>query len=715
MSGLESDDEGRGGHADHYDHRGHADHHDPAADAARTVAPYGSWRSTIDVELVAAAGVALAEPWLDGDDAYWLEGRPLEGGRRALMRRGLDGAVRELTPAPFNARTAVHEYGGGSYTARDGIVVASSFPDGRLVRLDGAGAGGADGRGGPGEPGEPARAAVPLTPEGPWRYADLRIDVGRRRVLAVREDHRDGARCTNVLVDVPLDPGPDGPSSPGRVLVAGPDFVAAPRLSPDGRRLAWLEWDDPDMPWDATRLRVADVADDGSLAGTRTVAGGPGESLVQPEWSPDGRLHVVSDRTGWWNLYRVADDGAAARLVPLAPMEAECADPAWVFDRSSYGFAPDGGILLVARADGRDRLVRLDPVADGSEAAHGAYAIRPVGGEFTELEGLRVGPGGAIAIAAGPHDGPVVARFDAVGGRPAGVLAAAMRTPVDPGLLPHAEPIAFPTAGGATARALYFPPTNARFAAPDGELPPLLVLSHGGPTSNASSALSLERAFWTSRGVAVVDVDYRGSSGYGRPYREALNGAWGIADVDDCVAAARHLAGRGLVDGRRMAIAGGSAGGYTTLACLAFRPDVFAAGISEYGVADLEALAADTHKFEGRYCDRLVAPWPAGREVYRDRSPIHHVGRIAAPMLLLQGLEDRVVPPNQAELIAAALEERGVPHAVRFFEGEGHGFRRADTRRAALGAKLAFLGRVLGFEPADDLPPLEIAGLDAAR
>lgn len=653
------------------------------------VAPFGSWRSPIDVETVVASGISLAEPWLDGDDVYWLEGRPLEGGRRALMRRSADGAVREIVPAPLNVRTRVHEYGGGSYVAAGGVVVASSFPDGRLLRID------------PDGGLEPAA----LTPEGPWRYADLRIDAPRGRVLAVREDHDTGGRCANVLVDVPL----DGPPSPGRVLVAGPDFVAAPRLSPDGSRLAWLEWDDPDMPWDATRLRIAEVRDDGSLADARTVAGGPGEALVQPEWSPDGRLHVVSDRSGWWNLYRVEDDGS---LRSLAPMAAECADPAWVFGRSSYGFADGGRILLVARADGRDRLLRLDPPdGAGSEVADG-YAVREpaAGDDLTEIEGLRVHAATAVAIGAGPRSAAILARLDPATGAVAGVLAVSTRVQVDPALLPVAESIAFPTSGGATARALFYPPTNPAHAGPEGARPPLLVLSHGGPTSNASSALSLEQAFWTSRGIAVVDVDYRGSTGYGRAYREALRGAWGIVDVDDCVAAARFLAERGSVDPARMVVAGGSAGGYTTLASLAFRPGVFAAGISEYGIGDLEALQQDTHKFEGRYGDGLVAPWPDGRDVYRARSPIHALDRLRAPMLLLQGLEDRVVPPNQAEMIVDALRARGIPHAALFFEGEGHGFRRAETRRTALEAMLSFVGQVLGFTPADALPPLAIDG-----
>ena len=656
------------------------------ASAGATVAPYGSWRSPIEIDLVAGSAVALAEPWLDGPDIYWLEGRPAEGGRRTLLRRTPDGAIRELTPAPFAVGNRVHEYGGGSYIAGDGRVIVSSFSGGQLWWIDPDGA--ADPR--------------PLTPPGPWRYADLRFDPVRPVLYAVREDHDpvddrpDLVR--NVLVAIALD-GSDGA---GRVIVDGPDFVAAPRPSPDGRSLAWLEWDLPDMPWDATRLRVADLLPDGALDGVRTVAGGPGVSIVQPAWSAGGVLHHVSDETGWWNLYALdGPDGLAGAARNLAPMEAELGDPAWVFGRSSYGFAADGSVLAVARADGRDAFVRID--RDGR--------ISSLDTPFSEVEGLQVGPAHAVVIASGPHEGAVVTTLDPLTADPTGVLARSLAAPLDAGVLPHAEPIVFPTSDGAIARALFFPPTNDAYRAPDGELPPLLVLSHGGPTSSASSALSLDRAFFTSRGIAVVDIDYRGSNGYGRPYRDALQGQWGIADVEDCVAAARFLVDRGSADPARMAIRGGSAGGYTTLAALTFRPEVFAAGISHYGIADLELIHLDGHKFESRYDEGLLAPWPEGRQVFRERSPIHALDRIRAPMLITQGLDDKVVPPSQVDAMEAAFHGRGVPHAVLRFEGEGHGFRRAETKRTVYAAELSFLGQVFGFTPADDIEPLPIPGL----
>ncbi len=438
--------------------------------------------------------------------------------------------------------------------------------------------------------------------------------------------------------------------------------------------------------------------------GRRThVAGGPGISVVQAAWRTDGVLHFVSDETGWWNLYAFdGADGLAGSARNLAPMEAELGDPAWVFGRTSYGLLADGSVLAVARADGTDRFIRID--ADGG--------VHEVPSRATEVEGLRMTGEAAVAIVAGPLEGAVLERLDVATGEPAGVLARSLAVRPDTAYLPEPEPITFPTTDGAFARALYFAPSNPRFRGLDGERPPLIVLSHGGPTSGASSALSLDRAFYTSRGIAVVDVDYRGSSGYGRPYRDALRGKWGLYDVDDCIAAAQFLVGRGDVDPARLAIRGGSAGGYTTLAALAFRPEVFAAGISYYGIADLELIHVDGHKFELRYDEGLLAPWTEeGRAVFRERSPIHRMDQVRAPMLVFQGLDDRVVPPSQLDAMVAAFTEQGTPHVVMTFEGEGHGFRRAETKRAAYEAELAFLGQVFGFVPADELPPLEITGL----
>jgi dipeptidyl aminopeptidase/acylaminoacyl peptidase len=637
--------------------------------------PYGSWPSRIRIDDLLGDTVHLGEPWIDGDEIYWIEGRPAEAGRNVLVRRAADGTTADLTPAPFDVRSRVHEYGGGSYTVAGGTVVFSNKADGRLYRLD---------------PG--AADPQPITPEGDYRYADFRFDPRRRRFLAIREDHTGDGQPVAAIVEVPI----DGERAP-RVLVQGPDFLAAPRLSPDGSTLSWLEWDHPDMPWDATRLRTARVRDDGDLGPSDLAAGGPDESIAQPEWSPDGVLHLVSDRTGWWNLYRLVD---GPQLEPLTPLEVEFADPAWIFGRSSYGFLPDGSIAAVGRARGRDRIFHVAPGRLAGE----------VESPFTELERLRVGPHRIVTIAGTPTELSMVVALDPATLAPTGVLRRSSSLAMDPAWTSVAEPITFPSAGGRIAHALFYRPTNPEVAAPDGDLPPLVVWSHGGPTSNADNSLDLEIQLLTSRGIAVVDVDYGGSTGYGREFRRELEGAWGVVDVDDCEAAARYLIDRGEVDGDRLAIEGASAGGYTTLAALAFR-DLFAAGISLFGVADLEAFARDTHKFESRYLDRLVGPYPEAAELYRQRSPVHHLDEISCPVLVLQGLEDRVVPPSQAEAVVAALSANGVPHAYIAFEGEGHGFRGERAIRRTIEARLAFLGAVFGFTPADDLEPLALPGL----
>jgi dipeptidyl aminopeptidase/acylaminoacyl peptidase len=645
----------------------------------RQVLPYGSWPSPIRVDDLLVDTVRLGEPWIDGEDIYWTEGRPAEAGRVVLVRRAADGTTVDLTPPPLDVRSRVHEYGGGSFTVAGGVAVVSHRLDGRLYRLD---------------PGVPE--AVPITPEGPHRYGDLRLDRPRRRFIAIRETHPEGGgQPTAALVGIPLDG-----DAPPTVLYTGPDFLISPRPSPDGSLLAWLEWDQPDMPWDATRLRVAAIAEDGTLGRAELTAGGPGESIVQPEWSPDGVLHFLSDRTGWWNLYRLAE---GPRLEPLAAMEAEFADPAWVLDRSTYGFLSDGSIVAAARRDGHDRLIHIEP----------GRLIGEIEGPYTEVGTLRSNGALVVATAGAPTEATAVVTLDPVTLAPAGVLRRSTPVSVDPAWISVPEPITFPTTDGALAHALYYPPTADGITGPVGERPPLVVRSHGGPTSNASTALDLDVQLFTSRGIAVVDVDYRGSSGYGRAYRDALRGRWGEVDVDDCVAAARYLADRGDVDPARMAIEGGSAGGFTTLAALAFR-DEFAAGISLFGVGDLEALARDTHKFEARYLDGLVGPYPERADLYRRRSPVHHLDELSCPALVLQGLEDKVVPPAQAEAIVAALAANGIPHASLAFEGEGHGFRGERAIRATLESRLGFLGAVFGFEPAG-VPRFDVPGIDAWR
>jgi dipeptidyl aminopeptidase/acylaminoacyl peptidase len=636
--------------------------------------PYGSWRSPITLDLVVAGGRSLAEPVIDGPDVYVLEGRPDEGGRVVLLRIGADGSTAELTPAPANVRTRVHEYGGGAWAVNAGLVVRSEFSDGSLWRI------------------EPDGTTRPLVSTQGLRFADLSFDRRRGRVLAVVEDHRgEGQDPANSIAAIDLGTASITP------LVGGRDFYSHPRVSPDGRRMCWLTWDRPDMPWDASSLWVGEVASDGSVEATRLVAGGPTESIAGPTWAPDGSLVIASDRSGWWNLFRWRP--GAPDIEALAPMEAECAEPQWVFGLRWTTFDGAGQVVAIARSRGQDRLLVLEP----------GGTPREVPLDATDLDYLSVAGDTAVLLVGQPTRPTAVARVDLVTGaverlREAGAL------PVDPGYLSVPRSVEFPTTGGRTAFAFHYPPANPDVRAPERELPPLVVISHGGPTSNATRHLNPVIQAFTSRGFAVVDVDYGGSTGYGRAYRQRLDGAWGIVDLDDCTAAATWLASQGLADPERLLIRGGSAGGYTTLCATTFR-EVFAAGASYFGVGDLEALARDTHKFESRYLDRMVAPWPQGAAVYRQRSPIHFVDRIRTPLLVLQGTEDKVVPQAQADELVAALARNGVPHAYLLFEGEGHGFRRAESRRRALEAELSFYAQVLGFRLADDVEPIEVVGL----
>jgi dipeptidyl aminopeptidase/acylaminoacyl peptidase len=571
---------------------------------------------------------------------------------------------------PFSARSRVHEYGGSAYTVHRGRLFFSNFADQRLYRVD---AGGSD--------------PVAITPdEGDVRFADAAVTPGGGSLVCVRERHGgDGVDAVvNDLVEVPAEGG-----EPVQ-LVGGHDFFAAPRVSPDGRHLAWLCWDHPNMPWDGTELWVADLP---GAPNPRPVAGGRDESISQPRWSPDGRLHWISDRSGWWNLYREGDTAS------LAPMEAEFARPDWVFGQSTYTFLSDG---RVAATWSRDGISHLGLVADGT--AH------PIDVPFTDISALQTRGTRVVAIAASGRQPAAVVEVD-VDTAAVTVLKASRGASLPDAAVSEARPITYPTEGGTTAHAFFYPPRLDGFEGPAGERPPLVVRSHGGPTGAASPALNVEIQFWTSRGVAVVDVDYGGSSGYGREYRRRLDGRWGIVDLDDCVNAALHLAREGEVDGRRLAVRGGSAGGYTTLCALTFR-DIFATGASYYGVSDLETLATDTHKFESRYLDRLIGPYPRDKEVYRQRSPIHFAERVRVPVILLQGLEDKVVPPSQAEVFVEALRAKRVPFAYLTFEGEQHGFRQAPTIRRAIEAELWFYGRVLGFEPADRLDPVPVENGD---
>jgi dipeptidyl aminopeptidase/acylaminoacyl peptidase len=641
-----------------------------------TLAPYGAWRSPVDAKVLARAGRRLAAPVIAPDGAvWWAEGRPTEGGRVVLMRRPEGGAAEEVTPPGVNVRTRVHEYGGGAWTlAGADLVLFVDFADQRLHRR------------------RLGEAAVPITPapdtDAGLRYADIRLSPDGRTVLCVREIH-DGGEAESQIVALPF----DGSGEP-TVLASGRDFYSFPRVSPDGGLLAFTCWDHPNMPWDGTELWLAPFGEPGEA---RLIAGGPAESIFQPEWDPEGRLHFVSDRDGWWNLYR-AEGGEIAQLTAE---KADLGHPQWLFGGATYAFAADGSIVCVRCERGAERLFALDP---------GAARLRDLDQPFTSFGFPAISVRGTrLALAAAtPTAETAVVLLDLSSGEAETVRAASEQS-LDPAYVSLPRAIEFPTGDGEVAHGFYYPPANAGFAAPEGELPPLIVQSHGGPTSHATPALDREFVYWTSRGFGVVDVNYRGSSGYGRAYRERLRGGWGVLDSEDCVAAARFLAETGEVDGKRLAIRGGSAGGYATLCALVFHDD-FAAGASYYGVADTETLARDTHKFESRYLDGLIGPYPAEAQLYRERSPIHFVEELRAPVILFQGLEDEIVPPNQAETMAAALRRNGVPYAYLAFAGEQHGFRRSETEIRCLEAELYFYGRILGFEPADELEPVEIVG-----
>jgi dipeptidyl aminopeptidase/acylaminoacyl peptidase len=648
---------------------------------APNLAPYGSWKSPITSDLIVANSIRLGEIELDGETLYWSEGRPSEAGRSAIVCC-TKGEIQDITPAPFNVRTRVHEYGGGAYYVLDGTVYFSNFADQRLYRQ------------------RPGAVPEPLTPELEFRYADAVSD--RNRLICVREDHRLEGDPVNAIVAVNLGSSQldtaleDG----GKILVSGSDFYATPRLSPDGSRLCWLSWNHPNMPWDGTELWVAAVQKDGSLGKAELIAGGLTEAIFQPEWSPDGRLYFVSDRTGWWNLYRWNPEMLASSPEALCPKAAEFGQPLWVFGMTTYGFESADSLICTYVEAGVQHLARLDTRS---------LKLTDIQIPFANLSDLKVGNGYAAFIGGSATAPGAIARLDLHTGE-VSVLRRSSDLTVDPGYLSVPAVLEFPTENGLTAYGFYYAPQNQDYMAPEGEKPPLLVKSHGGPTASTSASFNPGIQYWTSRGIAVLDVNYGGSTGYGRAYRERLKGNWGIVDVDDCVNGAKYLVAQGRVDGDRLCIDGGSAGGYTTLAALTFR-DVFKAGASFYGVSDLEALAQDTHKFESRYLDGLIGKYPQERSIYVARSPIHAVDQLSCPLIFFQGDEDKIVPPNQAERMVDALKSKGLPVAYVLYEGEQHGFRKAENIKRTLDGELYFYARVFGFELADAIEPVAIENL----
>lgn len=645
--------------------------------AQSKVSPYGTWKSPITSDLIVTGSVGLYQAAIDGADVYWEEMRPSEGGRSVIVRRSADGQTVDVTPRPFNARTRVHEYGGGDYAVLGGTVYFSNFADQRLYRQS-----------------SPQDEPQPITPSLEMRYADAVIDPQRGRLFCVREDHTEtGREAVNTLVSIRLDGGEDA----GAVIASGNDFYSSPRLSPDGKRLAWLTWNHPNMPWDGTELWTGELNEDGTVGQSQLIAGGITESIFQPEWSPDGLLYFISDRSGWWNLYRYGRD---EKVEPLCPMEAEFGQPQWVCGMSTYGFESASSIICAYSQRGSSRLSRLDTETGKLSVIETPYA---------DITYVRVGAGRAVFRGGSPTAAAAIVQLDLATGETV-LLRRSNDLQIDRAYLSIAQALEFPTENGQTAHAFFYPPQNRDFNAPEGERPPLLVKSHGGPTSACSSTLSLNIQYWTSRGIAVLDVNYGGSTGYGRAYRDRLKDQWGIVDVDDCVNGAKYLAARGLVDKERLMIDGGSAGGYTTLCAITFR-DTFKAGASHFGVSDAEALAKETHKFESRYLDGLIGPYPERADLYRERSPIHFTDRLSCPVIFFQGLEDKVVPPNQAELMVEALRAKGVAVAYVAFEGEQHGFRRAENIKRALDGELYFYSRVFDFELADQVEPVEIENL----
>ncbi len=645
------------------------------------IAPYGSWRSPITPEFITSLSGIPIEIQLSGEDIYWLEMRPQEAGRYVIMRRTADGSIDDMTTADFNVRTRVHEYGGASFTVHGEVIYFSNFSDQRLYRL------------------EPDRSPEPITPEpdiaAGLRYAECQVTGDGSLIICVHEKHEANSEVINELIALPTDG-----SKPPQKIAEGHDFFASPRISPDGTQLTWLTWDHPRMPWDGSECWIASLQSDGTLSEIRKVAGGSEESIFQPEWSPDGYIHFISDRTGWWNLYTERD----GETIPLAPIEADLGVPQWQFGFSRYAFLEDNQIACVYNLDGIHHLGLI--VSDEGK-------IRSLDAPLTSILYLRSNGNDSIYFTGGNfQQSPALLRMD-VDTQEIDTIYQPPGEDIDPGYLSVPEAIEFPTENHTATYALFYPPKNQDYSGPPGELPPLIVFSHGGPTAAARTYLQTIIQFWTSRGIALVDVNYGGSTGYGRGYRERLKGNWGIVDTADCVAAAKYLVEQGRTDGEKLAIRGGSAGGYTTLAVLTFY-DLFTAGASYYGVADAEALALDTHKFESRYLDGLIGPYPEAKDLYHERSPIHFAEQLSCPVILFQGLEDKVVPPSQAELMVDVLKAKGLPHAYLAFEGEQHGFRRAETIQRCLEAELYFYARIFEFDLADPVEPVEIVNLENA-
>jgi len=660
----------------------------------KTRAPYGSWKSPIEAEAIASNSLRLGEVAFDGDDLFFLEGRPSESGRSVLVVRHKDGSMEDALPQPYNVRTLVHEYGGGAFTVDNGNIYFVNFKD-QLLYLK-----------------KPGFEPIAITAESKMRYADIVVDHKRNRLICVGEDHsEEGKEPENMLVSIDISTVGQKDFKPvsAKKLVQGYDFYSYPRLSPDCSMLSYLAWRHPNMPWDGTDLHLVRFDDHGSVKNDIVIAGGPEESVFQPVWSRDGELFFVNDTSGWWNIEvfekpaMAFDDKAAPS--PVIRMDAEFGMPLWVFKMTTYAFLDEGRIICQYCENGVWKLGLI------TQEASKKYKLEQIETSYTDFwyiasNGTRVG-----MQAGSPTSQTAIVEFDPESKKFSTVKVSNSIVP-DKEYLSIPQVIEFPTEGGLTAYAFFYPPANKDFEAPAGELPPLLVESHGGPTGSTSSVMNLGIQYWTSRGIAVVDVNYGGSTGYGREYRNRLKLNWGIVDVKDCENAAKHLVKKGLVDGNRLAITGGSAGGYTTLCALTFL-DCFKAGASHYGIGDVEALCADTHKFESRYGDYLFGPYPEMKQAYFDRSPINFTDKLNCPAIFFQGLEDKVVPPSQAEAMVAALKKKGMPVAYIAYEGEQHGFRKAENIKRTIEGEFYFYAKIFGYKPADNIEEVHIENLAA--
>lgn len=642
----------------------------------KTIQPYGSWKSPLTSDLIVKDTIRLSEVRIDGNDVYWIETRPFEKGRNVVVRMDEKGKLNDCIAKDFSARTRAHEYGGGSYLANKGLVYFANYADQRVYECECSG----------------SRNPKPLTPEGKNRYADFVFDPLQNRLICIREDHADAnSQAINSIVSISL-----SKENSGEILVSGNDFYSSPCANPDNTCLAWLTWNHPNMPWDGTELWVGVFAADGKIKNSKRIAGGKGESIFQPRWNSEGELYFISDKSGWWNLYRYKNE----KIEALCPIEAEFGVPQWNFSISTYDFVTENRIVCSCGKNGSWKLGFINLNEQRFE-----YLKTP----YTEVSSVNSANNAVYFIGGSFTSSSAVVRLR-IGTLESKVLKASVDVKIEDDYISEPEAINFTTSDNEVSHAFLYLPNNKSFAGPENEKPPLIVKTHGGPTSCASSSLSLETQYWTSRGFAVVDVNYRGSSGFGRKYRKALDKKWGISDVEDCVSAAKYLVQKGIVDKNSLVIKGGSAGGYTTMCALTFY-NTFKAGVSYYGVSDLEALAKETHKFESRYLDGLIGKYPEEKNTYFERSPINFIKNITCPILFFQGLDDKVVPPEQSGKIFEALVKKGIQTAYVTFKDEQHGFRSSENIKKCLEGELYFYSKIFNFKISDKVNPIEIENI----